>query len=268
MRLKIILRTLILIAAIAILSLHVWAATDIIPCAVGNKWEFDCYKMFTGNLMFKGKAMSSMSDTSFGSSVYEVLSVDSASGQPVYEYREVTQTTSSTSGEETRNQSDLKIRDDSKGQFILSTDESGTNSDTPNKQDYDPPLFYYPHDAAPGKEWTVGSMRDENTTVPMTAKAVGRETVTVPAGTFKDCLKVVYISDTMTGTADLWGKQFTVTSGRSRGIYWIADGIGVVKELEVSTSIAETPGPDGTPMTIESSSASVSELKPGYVVKK
>ena len=244
-------------------------ATDIIPCAVGNKWQYDCYKLLRGAVRYQGRTMTSLNDASFGSSVYEVLSVDDKSAQPVYEYRETTTTSSSTGGSESRDQVDLKVVNGDSGQQLLSSYRTSTGSDKPDKQDYDPPLLYFSRDPAPGLQWTVGIMRDEETKTPMTAKAVGKETVTVPAGTFKDCLKVVYSSDSMSGTVDLWDKQFTVTSGRSRGVYWVAQGVGVVKELAIAVSTAETPGPDGkSPLTIESSSCSVSELRPGFIVKK
>lgn len=262
-------RAYLLVLTIAVLAVPAFAATDIIPCAVGNHWHYDCYKTLRGALRYQGKTMTSMDDASFGSSVYEVLSVDSKSAQPVYEYRETTNTSSSAGGSESRDQVDLKVVNGDSGQQLLSSYRTSTNSDKPDKQDYDPPLLYYSRDAAPGRQWTVGTMRDEDTKVPMTAKAVGKETVTVPAGTFKDCLKVVYSADAMSGTVDLWNKQFTVTSGRSRGVYWVAEGVGVVKELQIVTSTAETPGPDGkSPLTIESASCSVSELRPGFVVKK
>lgn len=242
------------------------AATDIIPCVVGNKWTYDCYKVFTGDVRFQGKSMSKMSDASFGSATYEVLAQDK-SGQPIYDYREITETSSSTGGNDTKEQIDLRLRNEATGQMLMSSNATSTGQDQPDRQDYEPALLYYSRNAAPGKEWTVGTMRQEGTTIPLSAKAVGRETVTVPAGTFKDCLKVMFVSDTMSGTVEVWQKQFTVTSGKSRGIYWIADGIGVVKELEVATSTAEAPGPDGTPLTIESNSCSINELRPGYIVK-
>jgi hypothetical protein len=250
------------------LAVPVLASTDIIPCTVGNKWQYDCYKIFRGAVRYQGKTMASTNDTSFGSSVYEVLSVDDKPARPVYEYRETTNTASCTGGTDSDEQTDLKLVNDDAGQRVLSTYQTASSLDKPDKQDYDPPLLYYVRDAAPGKEWTVGTMRDENTTTPLTARAVGRETVTVPAGTFKDCLKVIYVSDTTSGTVDVWQKQFTITAGRSRGVYWVADGVGVVKELEIATSTAETPGPDGkTPLTIDSASCSVSELRPGFIVK-
>lgn len=243
-----------------------FAATDIIPCEVGNKWQYDCYKVIRGQVTFKGKQMGSMDSSSFGSSVYEVLSVDGKSAQPIYSYRETTDT-SSEGSEPDHDQTDLQIRNDATGQYILSSYRTGSGMDAPDKQQYDKPLLYYVRGATPGKEWIIGVMRDEDTQVPMSAKAVGRETVTVPAGTFKNCLKVVYTSDTMSGTVDIWKKQFNITAGKSRGIYWVAEGVGVVKELEIATSTAQTPGPDGTPVSIESSSCSVSELRPGFKVK-
>ncbi len=259
-------RVTLLALALAAAATCALAATDIIPCAVGNKWQYDCYKVIRGSVTYQGKSMGSMDDTSFGSSVYEVLSVDSKSAQPIYSYRETTDT-SSAGSEPDHDQTDLQIRNDATGQYILSSYRTGSSMDAPDKQQYETPLLYYVRGATPGKEWSVGVMRDENTLVPVTAKVIGREAVTVPAGTFKDCLKVVYISDTMSGTVDIWNKQFNITSGKSRGIYWVAEGVGVVKELEIATSTAETPGPDGAPISIESSSCSVSELKPGFVVK-
>lgn len=260
-------RAIVLSLAILTLGTCAFAATDIIPCAVGNKWQYDCYKTFVGKVVFQGRTMAAMKDASFGTSVYEVLSVDK-SAQPVYEYRESTKSVSSTGGSDIDEQTEFKLANGASGQQILSTYQTASSMDKPDKQDYSPPLLYYVHDAAPGKEWNVGTIRDEETSSPVTAKAVGRETVTVPAGTFKDCLKVVYSSDAMSGTVDIWQKQFNITSGRSRGIYWVADGVGVVKELEIATSTAETTGPDGkSPLTIDSAQCSVSELRPGFVVK-
>lgn len=259
----------IITALLIVSSAAAALATDIIPCEVGNKWQYDCYKTFVGKVVFRGRTMASLRDASFGSSVYEVLSVDSKSAQPVYDYRETTKTTSSAGGNDIDEQTDMKILNTDTGQMILSTYQTTSNADEPEKQTYEPSLLYFFRNAAPDKQWTVGTMRDGDTSAQITAKAVGRETVTVPAGTFKDCIKVIYSGDAMSGTVDVWNKQFNITSGRSRGIYWIADGVGVVKELEVAVSVAETPGPDGkSPLTIDSALCSVSELRPGYTIKK
>ncbi|MGI6295182.1 MAG: hypothetical protein ACOX3G_03770 [Armatimonadota bacterium] len=260
---------LVLSLVLVVLTLPALAASEMIPVAEGNKWTYDCYRSIVGAIMFQGRVMSSLNDLSFGSSVYEILSVDNKANPPVFEYRESVDTASATGGSGSHSQIDIKFVQTERGQEIASTNRSATVSDEGEKQDYSPALLYYMRDAAPGKQWDVGGMRDAKTEIPMKAKAVGKETVTVPAGTFKDCLKVVYYSDTMTGSADIWGKEFNVTSGRTRGVYWIADGVGVVKELEIAESEAETIGPDGkTPLRIESYSCDVRELKPGFVVKK
>lgn len=255
-----------MIAAIA-LTLPVVAAVEIIPCAVGNKWTYDCYKMFAGDIRYQGKSMNKMSDVSFGTATYEVLAMDK-SMPPIYEYRETIKTSSSMGGSDSNDQVDLRLLNDDSGQHVLSSYQTSDTMQSADRQDYEPSLLYFPKDPSPGREWSVGNMREEKTLIPMTAKVVGKETVTVPAGTFKDCLRVVYTCDSISGTAEVWQKEFKVTGGKSRGVYWVAEGVGVVKELEVATSTAEAPGPDGTPLTIESSSCSVSELKPGYVVKK
>lgn len=256
----------IIVISLALASAAAFAGVEIIPCVVGNKWTYDCYKMYTGDVRFKGKSMNKMSDASFGTSTYEVLAMDK-SAPPLYEYRETTKTSSSTGGSDSSEQVDLRIANDAAGQHIVSSYTTSTGSDKPDRQDYEPKLLYYVSDPTVGKEWTVGIMREENTRIPVAAKVVGKETVTVPAGTFKDCLRVVYSSEAIGGTVDIWQKKFNITSGKSRGIYWVAEGVGVVKELEVATSSAEAAGPDGTPVTIESSSCTVSELKPGFVAK-
>ncbi len=243
------------------------AAMDPIPCSVGNHWELECVKMMKGKMEYQGKKMVDIFDTSSGTVVYEVLSVDNTAAAPVYSYRETTRTRSSIMGRESTEKSEMRITNDKQALKILSTETSYAGADKSDKQSYDPPLLYFAKDAAPGKSWDVGTIRGQDSAEPLSAKSVGRETVTVPAGTFKDCLKVIYICDSASGNIDMMGQTFTVTAGRTRGVYWIADGIGVVKELEVSTSTAQSPGPGGGFVTMEASTCSITELKPGYIVK-
>jgi len=256
--------TIVLFAALALPA----SAMDIIPCAVGNKWEYETVKLLRASVTHNGNVLSAIREASSGKSVYEVVSVDSAANSPVYEYRESVALWPARGGKADTDITLLKIKYDDEGLKIISTYREGSEDSESELQNYDPPLLYYSRSAEAGKTWDVGVMRDGDAKNPMSARGAGRETVTVPAGTFKDCLKVVYIGDEISGTMEMWGRTFTITSGRSRGIYWIADGVGVVKELEVSTSVAETHGPDGKPVVIEAASCTVSELKPGYVVKK
>lgn len=249
------------------LAIPASAAYDILPCAVGNKWQYDTVKITRASIQHQGRPLASMRDASSGLSTYEIASVDTQVNPAVYEYSE-TVTMRSGSGPEETDKVQLAITVGPDGMRILSTYQEPSGDEKPEKQIYDPPLLYYSPAAASGSAWQVGTTRDGETKTVLAARGANRETITVPAGTFKDCLKVIYSSDDISGTIQMWEKTFTITAGRSRGIYWIADGVGVVKELEVSTSIAETAGPDGKPVTVEAATCVVSELKPGYVVKK
>ncbi len=243
------------------------SAAEIIPCNVGNKWEYDTVKLLNASVMHSGKQLSGIKEASAGKAVYEVVSVDEKSTPAVYDYRETTTLWPVSGGQADTDTTTLKILNADDGLKILSTYREASE-EKPKSETYDPALLYYSKLAEAGKTWDVGTMRDEDTSNFIQARGAGRETVTVPAGTFKDCLKVVYSGDQITGTMEMWGKKFTITGGKSRGVYWVADGVGVVKELEVSTSTSETPGPDGKPVTVEAASCTVSELRPGYVVKK
>lgn len=244
------------------------ADVSMIPTEPGNRWEFEVVKLLRARVAFQGRTMATLKDPASGSAVYEVVSVDSSASPPVYDYRETVDLLSTNGNAETHT---VRINIVSEGSDIkiLSTMRESPGDKDVDRQSYDPPLLYYnAAAAAAGQSWDVGEMRDGDTSAPTTARGAGRETVTVPAGTFEDCLKVVYSSDTASGVIQMWDKTFTVTSGRSRGVYWIAEGVGVVKELEIATSVAQAEGPGGRPISVEAASCTVSELKPGYVVKK
>ncbi len=257
----------LLIEGIAVLmTVPAFAAPEIVPTTVGNKWQYSVVKLLRAKIAYQDRTVATLNDPSSGTSVYEVVSVDDGVDPPIYDYRETTDL-QSVSGNTNTDKVHLSITNKDGVLSILSTLRAGQRGDKDEKQVYEPPLMYFTTDAASGKSWEVGEMRDGDVKAPTTARGAGRETVTVPAGTFKDCLKVIYSSENGSGTIQLWDKEFKITSGRSRGIYWIAEGVGVVKELEVSTSTAESPGPDGKPVTVEATSCLVSELMPGYVVK-
>lgn len=258
--------TIALIATLA-LAAPAFAAPDMIPTAPGNKWEFKVAKLLRANITYQGNPIATLNDPASGTSVYEVTSVDNGASPPVYDYRETTNV-ASVNGSSDTSKTQLYVTHENGELKIVSTTQETSGDQQAEKQVYNPPLMYYIASAAGAdKTWDVGEIRDGDTINPTSARGAGRETVTVPAGTFKDCLKVVYTTENATGTIDLWDKKFNITSGRSRGIYWIADGVGVVKELEVSTSRAETPGPEGKPVVVEAATCTVSELMPGYVVK-
>jgi hypothetical protein len=266
---KAILNSITIVVAALMLRCPGFADLTPIPCAVGNRWEYDTVKLVRASIVFEGKTLSAFRETSYGTSVYEVTGADEKSSPTIYDYREETRTWSTSSHEPHFEVSDLKITAEDGAIRILSTKSRSSSETEPDEQSYNPPLLYYSiADALNLKSWEVGVMRERETGCSLSARAVGRETVTVPAGTFEDCLRVVYSGENVFGKMELWQKPFTITGGRSRGVYWIAEGIGVVKELEVATTTAEAEGPGGRKILLEAASCTVNELKPGYVVKK
>ena len=243
-----------------------YSAVDIIPCAVGNRWEYDSVRLLRAKITMDGRTMATLYDPSSGTSVYEVAGSDTKSKPTVYDYRETVHLVS-LNGNADDSKTQMNVTNENGILKIFSTMHDGTGEKATEKQSYDPALIYYTRDAVSGKSWDVGTMVDEDIKTPVSAHGAGKETVTVPAGTFKDCQKVIYSSDDVSGTMQLWGQTFTLTKAHTRGVYWVADGIGVVKELEVNTSSAQAPGPDGKQVTVEYADCTVSELKPGYTVK-
>lgn len=259
---------LALAALMLFASAAVYAVPDMLPAAVGNKWEYETVKLTRATLSIEGRPLMMMRDASSGSSIYEFVSVDDKQNPPLFGYVETTDLQSAAGPNRETEKNEIRLTSDDNAVRIVATASTSGVSSEPERQTYDPPLLYFDKKASVGRQWSVGEMRDGDIKSLTTGRIVGREAVTVPAGTFPDCLKVVYSSDEFTGTVEIMKKTFKMTAGRSRGIYWISEGVGVVKELEVSVSTAEAPGPAGKPIRMQAAVCSVSELKPGYVVKK
>lgn len=255
----------LVLCILAAVAIPACATIDIIPCAAGNRWEYDCVKVLRATITLEGRPMATLYDPSLGTAVYEVVGADT-SKPAVFDYRE-TSNMKSLNGNSEESKTQMNITNDGGILKVLSTSHESPGDKSPEKQTYDPALIYFTKDAAAGKSWAVGVMRDEDIKTPISARGAGKETVTVPAGTFKDCVKVIYSSDDVSGTMQMWGQTFTLTSAHTRGIYWLADGVGVVKEMEVNTSTAQGEGPEGKPVIVEYADCVISELKPGFVVK-
>jgi len=94
---------------------------------------------------------------------------------------------------------------------------------------YDPPLPLLKSAAHPGETWTVGNQKNMGIGLSTIATMQAPETVTVPAGTFTNCLKVLYSStvESLNGKARLEG-------GNVQDTIWYAKNVGTVKEFQVS----------------------------------
>jgi len=257
------LRSLIISLLILLTAVHV-SAYELFPCATGNRWEYETVRLQNAQMKVGAAVASTSREVQSGISVYQVIAgpVDG-----VYDYQELVTLTDS-SGKTQTDKTLIKFGLDSKGLYLNSIVNQSSNDSSPVTQEYTPPLFYFSANADKGKPWDVGVFRDKALTEPFKAKSAGRENVIVPAGLFKNCLKLIYSSEGASGTFKISSIPFKPTGGRSINIYWVAEGVGIVKELEVSTSIAEAVSPDGVKLFMEGSSCTVSELKTGFVAQK
>ena len=254
----------LIIGLLVLLSAIPALGYEMFPCNVGNKWEYETVKVFSGEVKINNLPVSLMKNIQSGRSIYEITEGPTNGFFSYLETQELSDIRGVTESEKTL----IKISLTDKGMLIHSTLREATGMQNPESETYSPPLLYFASDADKNKTWDIGAFKDKDLSEPFKGRSAGRETVTVPAGTFKDCLKVVYSSEGATGTFDAFETKFKPAGGKSINVYWIAEGVGVVKELEVSTSKAEAKGPDGSILYTEGSTCTVSELKPGYVVKK
>ena len=99
---------------------------------------------------------------------------------------------------------------------------------------YQPPLPYLKGAARAGESWPVGTQKNMGMKKPTTATIEGMETIVVPAGTFSNCLKVVYTTVRMSGAIETPNGSLRVEDGNVQDTLWYAKGVGVVKEFQVS----------------------------------
>lgn len=249
-----------------ILICSIGNAIEILPSAKGNKWEYESYKIIKASISHDNNVIATLNDVAYGSSIYKIT--DKSGDNPViWEYVEETKM-DSPSGVSDSSKATIKYSYKNEKMVLHEiTTISGTDKKT-ETQTYKPPLVYFDSSFKIGDKWDVGEIRDGDTTTFLQAEIVGMEDVKVPAGTFNNCVRVVYHSNKIAGTINMWDSEFKIKDAKSRSVYWIAEGVGVVKELEVYTSTSESEGPDGKPIILKTATCVVSELSPGYIVKK
>lgn len=94
---------------------------------------------------------------------------------------------------------------------------------------YQPPLTYLKSSAGAGNSWKLGVQKNMGAELSTIATMEGAETITVPAGTFSNCLKVVYRS-----VVENLPGALRVESGNVQDTIWYAKDVGMVKEFQVS----------------------------------
>lgn len=133
--------------------------------------------------------------------------------------------------------------------------------------EYSPPLFNFPADIKPGSKWRIGTIWEDKLRYTQEARCVGRETVETPAGTFEDCLKVVIMHGKVSGTMPApSGEDVPMKSGKGVDTLWLAKGVGMVKEVDISQMTFDDPRMDGAPIAMTTRQTTL--LMPGYEVSR
>jgi len=248
--------SLILVVLSAIAS-----ANTIPPLAVGNRWEYSVAKY--GVMSFgEGEASRSAPMSAKGTCIEEVISVkEQRKDGPVYEYRSTTKMEAGVRMKPSTLIEDMLMQASKSGILVLASkarDLGDKFSDEWEK--YDPSLILYASDMKPGTKWKVGTVREDNLRMPMEAEVVGTESVTVPAGTFPNCLKLYVTCSRVTGTVGSGAELGTFKSGKSISTVWIDPDVGSVKEDLILQATMEFP--NGPPMT--ATERKIKELLPGF----
>lgn len=240
------------------------------PLAVGNKWEYSVSQIGVMT-MDDGENSRAAQTSSAGTCVEEVLAVKERrpNGDAVFEHRSTTNTQEGENSEAKESVMDSLLLTSKDGIFITASKSSGLDGLLTNEWvNYQPPLMIYRIGMKAGTKWNVGTVREGKLRMPMMAKVVGTESVTVPAGTFADCLKMYVTCSKVSGTMGSGEDKAEIKDGKSVTAVWVCPGIGVVKEDSILQAKMQFP-PDetGRAFIMTGTHRKIKSLQPGYVVK-
>jgi hypothetical protein len=235
------------------------------PYAAGNVWAYRT-TMVTVFSVGEGESSKSGAVTTRGTMTTEIVSEQDRrpNGDVTYDTRSTDRSRDDLPGAKedvmVSESTDLVTK---QGSYTLSTtapEQHGSVSHT-----YDQPLFNYPADIAVGSKWRIGTIWDDKLNYTDFAQVVGAETVDTPAGTFDDCLKVVITHNNMGGSMPgPSGDDVQIGSGQGVLTLWLAKGVGLVKEDEISQLKFDDTVHGNVPVLLTSRSTKV--LLPGYKV--
>jgi hypothetical protein len=140
------------------------------------------------------------------------------------------------------------LRRGAQGIYLVGNKNGAASATGGVVEQYDPPLFLMKLPVRPGQNWDVGTMRSEGLSLPTSASVSGPEPVTVPAGTYKECMKVTYQHASVSGRSDLPAGRLEVERGSGTDTVWLAPGVGTVKETQdLDVTFAFHPNNGGPP---------------------
>ena len=253
-----------ILMAATFLPVHASSAKSPLPLAVGNRWEYAISQIGVMSAG-EGEASKSYLMRAEGTCVEEVISIreQRPNGETVYEHRSTTKTEAGLNTEASESTEDTLMLVSEKGVSILASKSSGLDGLLSDEwEEYDPPLVMFSAGLVPGKKWRIGTVRDRSIRMPMVARVSGTETVTVPAGTFRNCVKVYVTCGRVTGTMGSGQDKATIKKGKSVTTVWIHPGTGVVKENTILQAKMQFES-EGPPLML-GTQRETKELLPGY----
>lgn len=252
------------VAAVATLGADERAS---VPLAVGNRWEY-AVTVYGVISIGEGENSRSMETSATGTCIEEVVAVKERrpNGDIVYEHRTTTSMDAGVNSEPSESGVEALMMSSKQGTLILASRSTGFGDVLTNEWEYyDPPLVLFGSGLTTGKKWKIGTIREGTLRMPMEAQVAGYETVTVPAGTFRSCLKIYGTCSKITGTMGKGKDLAVIKSGKSVSTIWLYPGIGVVKEDNVIQTKMEFPNdPSGRNQIMIGTQRKIKELKPGY----
>lgn len=130
-------------------------------------------------------------------------------------------------------------------------------------QRYNPPLRLFKKTPKEGDAWDVGVQRADRLLLPTRARVAAFEDVTVPAGTFKGCAKLIMEVTDPSGQIESEGILLNVRGGRVVETRWLAPGVGIIKSELTITMTLELMG-----NLVQIQRTQTYLLQPGYRVEK
>ncbi len=238
-----------------------------VPLAVGNRWEYSVTQTGVMSVSEGDKSRSAQMSTT-GTCVEEVTGVKERrpNGDVVYVDVLTTKMEKGINAAASESTVESLLMRSKDGIYILGSKSSGMDGLLSNQWvNYNPPLAMYGSGLKTGKKWKIGTVREGKLTMPMYAQVAGIESITVPAGTFDDCLKIHITCNKVRGTMGSGSDTAEITDGKSITTIWIAPGVGVVKEDNILQAKMEFPPDDkGRVFTMTGTQRKIKELQPGF----
>ncbi len=236
-------------------------ATSYLPMAKGNKWTYESTSRATA--VVDGMEMEVLNTK--GTTTDEIVGTSDQVTDPkdVLLYRSVSSGKGAVQGVE----SSLELKMDSHLKWANDTllvyqeKTEGLPFQEVLIAKYEKPLLVLKKTLKEGDVWEAGTMRLGKLEMPAQIKVSATEDVTVPAGTFKKCLKIVTEVTQISGSINGPDVVLEVRNGTMTKTSWYAPGVGLVKEESTWTMSLDAGGTQVSFQYIKSRA-----LQPGYKV--